>query len=120
MAEVSDEKVQDILKTMVSFDVETDLEDDEQKQNLINMFTELVDSEDDVTKTFLVKMFSSMSDILVDMGIIDAEETDTEEADETPTEEPKENIVDVEDLEESKKVSYSELLADRANDFLMM
>ena len=116
----TDDKIKEILKTMVAFDIKNDLSDEEMRNEFINMFGELVNSDSDLTTSFLPKLIDAMSDILVDMDIIKAEEKPTE-----PKKSEDSNLdAEIEDLGEpdvKESIDYSKLrsIADRANDFLM-
>lgn len=107
----SDEKLKEILKTMVSFNVETDLDDDESREELVNYFREIVSSEDDLVKSFLPKLFDSMTTILVDMNIMEPIE-----GEEQPTDDDLANLG--EPTNESLNFGVKSI-SERANDFLM-
>ena len=67
------EKLKEILKTMASFDVEKDLQDDEARVEFVNYFSELVNTEDDIGQAFLKELINKMGDILVDMNLAEPE-----------------------------------------------
>ena len=118
-----EDKIKEILKTMVSFDIETDLEDEEAREELVNYFSEFVGSDSELTKAILPKLLDAMSEILVNMNIIEPkEETNTDAGEEDdltglgePEEEETVESVQLEGIDMSKIRTCS----DRANDFLM-
>jgi len=110
----NNDELKEILKTMASFDVETDFDDEEAKEELVNYFRAIVTADDELVKTFLPKMFGAMKDILVDMNIMEPVgevETDSED--------------DLSDLGQEAELTPESLqrmvkpVWDRANDFLM-
>ena len=116
----TDEKVKEILKTMISFNVETDLEDEEARKEFVNYFSEFVGSDSDLTQAILPKLLNAMSDILVDMNIIEPEEVSTEEPATEEGGEDEDLLGDLsEPATEGLDVSKLRTCADRANDFLM-
>jgi len=125
-----DEKIKEILKTIVSFDVETDLEDEEAREELVKYFGELVDSDSDVSKNFLSSLIDDMGNILANMNIIEPEEKEEEsndggeEEDLTNLSEPEEDLTSLaepedETAEEGLDITKLRSIADRANDFLI-
>ena len=110
----TDDKLKEILKTMVSFHVETHLEDDEAKEELVNYFKEILNSDDDLIKSFLPKLFDAMTNILIDMNIMEPIESEEgEDGELSDLGEPESGMSN-----ESFKRKLR-LMSDRANDFLM-
>lgn len=116
-------RVEEILKTIVTFDVEKDYEDEEAKEKLSNLFREFLMSKEEVVMEVLPKMLGSMTDILVELGIIEKEEEE-EEASEKTSEEGDEEVMSPEDIEteemeiESKKEKKLDKLVENANNFI--
>jgi len=96
------EKIKEILKTMASFDVEKDLQDNEARVEFVNYFSEIVNTEDDIGQAFLKELIGKMGDILVDMNLAEPDVEETDEGD---------------SVEENCLFNLN--VADRANDFLM-
>jgi len=119
----TDDKIKEILKTMISFNVDTDLEDNEAKEEFVNYFSEFVSSDSELTKSILPKLIDAMSNILVDMNIIEpkenVEETPPDEnggEDLTGLGEPEEKV---ESVHEGFDIHKIRTCSDRANDFLV-
>lgn len=110
----NDDKIKEILKTMVSFDIETDLEDEEARKELINYFSEIVSSDSELIKSFLPKFFNAMTNILVDMDIMepvgDMSSKDGEED---------LSVLGSDNVQEESFQFKLKPIAERANDFLM-
>lgn len=125
----TDEKIKEILRTLVSFDVETDLQDEEVREEFVKYFGELVNTESDVSKNFLSTLIDNMGNILVDMNLIEPEEVETpaeEPTEEEPAEGGEEDLTGLGEEEPEEEVAKEGLdmtklrsIADRANDFLM-
>lgn len=109
---------------MVTFNVEKDYEDEEAKEKLANLFREFVMSEDEVVLEVLPKFIDSITDVLIELGIIEKEE-DTPEEDipekdtsEEDTPEEDEDISPDEIPTESKKEKKLYRLVENANNFI--
>lgn len=112
MAMDTSTKIEEILKTMATFNVEEDLADEEAREEFVNYFSEVVNTEDEIGMNFLKELVKRMDDILVDMAIKEPVEAAPVDNAELP---------DIESEAETTEESYLFKLnvAERANDFLM-
>lgn len=86
------DRIEQILKTITTFDVENDFGDRESKENLANLFAEVITSDDDSSLEFINALIPAISDIMADLGLgeppseelTDVEDEDEVEPEETP------------------------------------
>lgn len=83
------DRVVNILKTIVTFDVEKDFEDKESRENLANLFREVIMSDESSTIEFLNTLLPAIGNIMGELGLgetsVNDDKTDTETNDETET-----------------------------------
>ena len=65
--------VLEILKTMMVFDLESDVNDDETVDQMVNYFREVLTSDNPTARKFMHALLDDMGDILVDLRVVEPE-----------------------------------------------
>jgi hypothetical protein len=123
------DRAEQILKTFLSFNPESDLNDNESKEKLASLFREFLMSSDNTVVEVLPKFIQSLKDVISSLGFgeepapeVNASETPKE--DQESTEEDTGDDSDAEETVEDKvaaegfKRKKQNMLIERANDFI--
>lgn len=113
-----DNKIKDILKVLVVYDVDKDFKDEESKKEFINYFSEIVQLGGDIGTEFLKKLIVSMKNILNDMNIKSTEPMSIDVIDDKDEKNKEDNEEDKEDDEEDDEKNESLILISNANRYL--
>lgn len=101
----------DIKKTindLISFDIENDYYDKENKSKLVDMFKDILFEDDVVIRKFLKKLFSSIGILAKEFDLVGDEDDETSEPEEEPTEiETPEEEPESEEEPEVEEESYT-------------
>ncbi|MFA5484958.1 MAG: hypothetical protein WC260_01790 [Candidatus Pacearchaeota archaeon] len=122
------ENIKSRIRELVTFDIETDYYDKENKEKLVSIFRDILFEDDVVVRNFLERIFSDIESHARELdliGIPDDIETepeeeieDDEEVEPEPDEEGEdEGGEDVDDILDHKQFNINDYMIEKANDF---
>jgi len=95
---MANQSIKDVIRDFVNFDVENDYYQDENKEEIVRMFKQIMYEDDVTVRKFLKSFFKNTKDLAKQYSLVAGEG----EVEEIPTEEPED---DGEEIEEEPAVT---------------
>jgi len=93
---MADQSIKDVIRDFVNFDVENDYYQDENKEELVRQFKQIMYEDDVTVRQFLKSFFQSTKDLAKEYSLVAGEGEVTE----IPVEEPEDSVEEPEDAGE--------------------